>query len=333
LNERNALPRAAAVRRPDRVESASHRRPSATAWQRLLASLQGRRDWRGHAGRRTWLAAKYLVRSLLMPRQHAGYLALIAGDPLLHAYRRRDPRVLERHFHRFINLGWNRRQRLQAISRHYGFMREAMPDALLRAVYGEGKALLGQLTLKDGRKLILSLRPPIVMGCEGELCIQLGDEQGHAFYRLVVSVVDDAPTLVIGCLQGPAGEESRELVRGLTRNMHGLRPKCLMLSLARVLVRQWGIVRLLAVANAAHPLRNPHRRFVADYDTFWQEQQGRAIDGGWFELPLQVERKSEAEVPSQHRSAFRKREALRMAAERILEDALQASPEPRRLCA
>lgn len=279
------------------------------------------------------LAAKYLARSLLMPRRQLDYLALIDGNPLLHAYRRRDPRVLERHFHRFINLGWNRQQRLRALSQHYDFVREAMPAHLLRAVYVEGQALLGQLALKDGRKLILSLRPPIVMGCEGELCIQLGDEQGHALYRVVVSVVDDARTLVIGCLQGPAGEDTRELVRELTRNMHGLRPKCLMLSLARVLVQQWGVTRILAVGNAAHPLRNARRHFVADYDTFWQEQQGRAVDGGWFELPLLAERKSEAEVPSNHRSAFRKREALREQAEHILRDALQVMPERPRLCA
>lgn len=55
-----------------------------------------------------------------------------------------------------------------------------------------------------------------------------------------------------------------------------------------------------------------------------------ALAGGWFELPLQPLRKREAEVPSHHRSAFRKREALRVAAESILLGALGAAPEASR---
>lgn len=84
------------------------------------------------------------------------------------------------------------------------------------------------------------------------------------------------------------------------------------------------------MSNAAHPLRNARRRFVADYDAFWQEQQGWTSGGGWYELPLQPERRSEAEVPSQHRSAFRRREALRAEAQRLLAEALGAAQEPSR---
>ena len=153
------------------------------------------------------------------------------------------------------------------------------------------------------------------------MCIQLGDEFGNPLYRVVVTVIDD-DTLAIGCIQGPVGGAARETVRELTRKLHGMRPRCLMLALARALARHWGLSRLLAVGNAAHPLRNPRRRFVADYDAYWEELQGRAAGDGWYELPLLPLRKTEADVPSQHRSAFRKREALRMEAERLLVDAL-----------
>ena len=300
-----------------------------SAAMHFLRSLRGRHDWRGDAGKRALIAVKYLARCLLMPRQQSGYLAFVEGNPLLRTFRRRDPRMQERHFHRYLNLGWNRHQRLRAIRQHYRHVLAAMPAPLFRAVYAEGAAPLGLLTLKDGSRLILSLRPPIFLGCEGELGIQLSDERCHPLYRIVVTVTDER-TLAIGCIQGPDGSEARDTVRELTRQLHGLRPKCLMLALARVLARHWGLTRVLAVGNAAHPLRNARRRFVADYDAFWQEQQGRAVAGGWYELPLQPERKTEAEVPSQHRSAFRKRETLRMAAERLLIDALGAPWERQR---
>ncbi|GAB3791473.1 VirK/YbjX family protein [Dyella agri] len=297
----------------------------------LFRSLRDRFDWRGDVGKRALLAAKYMARSLLMFRQHTKHLAFIESQPALQAFRRRDPRMLERHLHRYINLSWGRQQRLRAIQQHYRHLLAVMPVPLFRAIYAEGGAPLGLLELKDGSRLILSLRPPIFLGCEGELCIQLADELGNPLYRIVVTVIDEHPTLAIGCIQGPVGATAKEAVRELTRHMHGMRPKCLMLALVQELARHWGMTRLLAVGNAVHPLCNARRRFVADYDAFWQEQQGRAVDGGWYELPVQPERKTVADVPSQHRSAFRKREALRMDAERMLLEALGTPPELHRL--
>ena len=311
------------------AEPPAARRHAAEAIGDLLRSLRGRHDWRGDAKKRTWLAAKYLARCLGMPRRQSAFLALIEREPMLHAFRRRDPRMLERHFHCYIHRGWSRGQRLDAIRQHYAHALAALPEPLFRAVYVEGCAPLGLLTAKDGSRLVLSLRPPIFMGCEGELCIQLGDEYGEPLYRVVVTVID-RDTLAIGCIQGPVGSAARETVRTLTRNLHGLRPRCLMLALAGTLARHWGLSRLLAVGNAGHPLRNPRRRFVADYDAYWEEQQGRVAGDGWYELPLQPQRKGETDVPSQHRSAFRKRETLRMQAERLLVDALGTLPAYRR---
>lgn len=295
----------------------------------FLRSLRGRHDWLGDECMRVLQAAKYLVRSLSMFRQHTGYLAFVEGEPALRAFRCRDPRMQERHFHRYLNLGWSRRQRLQAIRWHYRHALVAMPAPLFRAVYVVGGAPLGPLALKDGGRVVLGLRPPIFLGCEGELGIQLDDELGNLLYRIVVTVIDEH-TLAIGCIQGPAGSGAREAVRELTRQLHGLRPKCLMLALARALARHWELARVLAVGNAAHPLRSVRRRFVADYDAFWREQQGRAVGAGWYDLPLRAEHKTEAEVPSQHRSAFRKREALRVEAERLLVEALGTVPGLRR---
>ncbi|MBD8873947.1 DUF535 family protein [Rhodanobacter sp. DHB23] len=291
----------------------------------LLRSLRGRHDWHGDADKRMFMAAKYVARCLAMFRQQAGFLAFVEREPALQAFRRRDPRMLERHLHRYLHRGWHRGQRLRAIHWHYRHVLAAMPAPLFRAVYVEGAAPLGLLTLKDGGRLILSLRPPIFLGCEGELCIQLGDELGNPLYSIVVTAIGEG-TLAIGCIQGPVGAAARETVRELTRNLHGLRPRCLMLALVRALARHWGMPRLLAVGNLGHPLRNPRRRFVADYDAYWSEQQGRTNGDGWYELPLRAQPRTEADVPSRHRSAFRKREALRMEAERLLIDALGALP-------
>jgi uncharacterized protein VirK/YbjX len=299
-------------------------RPRAIA--NFLGSLRDRTDWSGSTLKRCVKAAKYVARTLCMPLRHGRFLGFVYRNQPMTDYRKRDPRVLERHFHRYINVNWNRRARLLSIQRHYRFTLTRLPPALFKAIYVDGNATLGTITLKDGSPLKVCLRPPICMGSEGELSIELRAADDQLLYRATFSVIDYWPTVVIGCIQGPAGETSKDIVRDLTRNLYGMRPKQLMLSLVYAFARQYGIKRVWAVSNAAHPLRAVRSKFQADYDAFWQEQGGRRVGNGWFILPEEPARKSEAEVASNHRSAFRRREAQRLEAEKLLANALGAFP-------
>jgi len=294
-----------------------------------IASLRERRDWPQQPRARLREAFKYLLRAMSMPLLHTGYLRFMQDNARMYACCRRDPRLLERHLHRFVNDQWRRPDRMRAVLAHYRYALARLPAPLFDAIYVEGGVPLGLLSLKDGSELVLSLRPSIDKGCEGELGIHLEELGGRTLYRIVCTVTDDGHTLAIGCLQGPSGADAREVVRELTKQMHGLRPKQLMLSLACAFARHAGIARVVGIANQAHPLnRRRAGQFQADYDAFWTEQHGVAeAGGGWFALPAEPPRKSEADVPSSHRAAFRRREALRLAAERVLVAALgRAAP-------
>ncbi|RUL73082.1 VirK/YbjX family protein [Dyella choica] len=293
----------------------------------LLDSLRHRQDWTGPWYKRGVTALKYVARSLCLAAQHQRFLALIAADPVMRAYRRRDPRLLERHMHRYVNAHWHRRDRLSYLLQHYRFAKAHLPSGLYELVYAQGHASLGSLVAKDGSLLTLCLRPPIYKGCEGELCLQLCDANEVPLYSIVFTIADEQPTLMIGCLQGPKGENARDVVRELTRNLHGMRPKQLMLSLVYTFAQRYGIERVVAISNEAHPLRRSGRPLFSDYDAFWDEQRGQRIGGGWYALPTSLTHKSEAEVPSNHRAAFRRREALRRDAEQLLVNAL-AQPLP-----
>jgi uncharacterized protein len=294
----------------------------------MLFSLRDRADWSGPWYKRGLTALKYIARSACMPARQARFLSFVAAHPQMRVYRQRDPRLLERHMHRYINVRWHRRQRLEQVHQHYRFALTHLPHGLFDLVYGLGHARLGSLTAKDGTLLTLCMRPPILKGCEGELCLQLCDGQGDVLYSIVFTVSDETPAVMIGCLQGPRGKDARERVRALTRNMYGMRPKQLMLSLVYAFARHYGIKTLRAISNDAHPLRRSGRALHSDYDAFWAEQHGQPAEGGWYVLPPTQVHKSEAEVPSNHRSAFRRREALRLQAERLLIQSLQ-QPVPR----
>ncbi|MBB5940485.1 MULTISPECIES: VirK/YbjX family protein [Xanthomonas] len=296
-------------------------------WPLFLASFQGRTDWHGNRLQRGIKAAKYLLRALSMPTEHGRFLDALRRDPRMRGYAERDPRLLERHLHRFVNTRWSSAERLRHLRQHYRLMLDRLPAALFDAIYRQGQADLGTLPLQDGSALTLSLLPPAPMSCEGELWLQLSDTARRPLYRLVLTVTsDDAhPTVLIGCLQGPSGGDARDVVRTLTKQMHGLRPKQLMLALAYAFAERIGARGIRAIGNAAHPLQRKRQVFLADYDAFWTEQGAAPGADGWFELPPTPPRKSVADVPSQHRSAFRRREALRAHAEGLLAAALPAT--------
>ncbi|WP_019464455.1 VirK/YbjX family protein [Dyella japonica] len=292
--------------------------PGLQVWWR---SLRSRPDWEGHAGQRALMAAKYVVRALGMPLRHHGYLSFLGSHPLLRACLACDPRLQERHQHRFVNRRWHREDRLQALKAHYRLLLERWSAELFEAVYVQGRATLGALTLKDGSEVRLHLRPPAHMTCEGELAIELTDAHDRTLYRLVMTLIDD-DTLAIGCIQGPAGVHGRETVRELTRNMHGMRPKQLMLVLAYAFAGQCGLRRILAVGNAAHPLLGRSRMF-SDYDAYWLEQGGVLVEDGWFLLPASLHHRTEVEVESKRRALFRRRAELRWEAVKLLNDVLR----------
>jgi uncharacterized protein len=293
----------------------------------MRRSLRDRWDWRGAWHKRGASAIKYVMRSACMPIRHGRFLEFVFANPQMVAYQQRDPRLLERHMHRYVNARWHRRQRLENLHQHYRFALAHLPSGLFDLVYGLGHASLGSFIAKDGTLLTLCMRPPIFMGCEGELCLQLCDGSENPLYSVVFSIVGERrPRIVIGCLQGPNGDDAREVVRNLTRNLHGMRPKQLMLSLVYAFARRYGIREIDAISNDAHPLRRTGRPVLSDYDAFWEEQQGRVMTGGWYALPSSQSHKSEADVPSNHRSAFRRREALRREVEQRVMDALGDLP-------
>ncbi|WP_157956493.1 DUF535 family protein [Dyella sp. C11] len=275
-------------------------------------------------GQRMWMGMKYAARALGSPVRHHAYLSFLDSHPLLRACVMHDPRLQERYQHRFVNRRWHRTDRLGALQSHYRLLLERWPPALFEAVYAQGNAMLGTLHLRDGSRLRLRMRPSIAMGCEGELAIELTDAQDVMLYRMVMTLVDD-DTLAIGCMQGPNGVDARERVRELTRNMHGMRPKHLLLVLAYAFAGQCGLRRIVAVGNVAHPLQGRTRLF-SDYDAYWMEQGGMLTAEGWFALPNALHHRREEEWESKRRAQFRRRADLRWEAVQMLNEAMRPVP-------
>jgi uncharacterized protein VirK/YbjX len=279
----------------------------------LLHSLRGRRDWRGSLPKRFFGAAKYVVRSLWMARRQAHWLSFLFGSVPTRLLAIRDPRLYERPQHHYISRRLSGASRFEIIESHYRFVASAFPARLMRSVYVRGQVSLGRLPLKDGSEVECRLSIPTGRSREGELALYLVRADGTALSSMIFTVAANGLSLLIGCIQGAAGDLGRDAVRDFTKQSFGLRPKNLLLSMLYALADATRIDQVFGVSNTAHPFAGSGK-IKADYDSFWQECGGVLSDDGFYYLPSREPVRDEALVESKHRSTFRKREALRLQA-------------------
>jgi uncharacterized protein VirK/YbjX len=290
--------------------------------KRFVRSLPARVRHRGLTG-----AIKYSVRGLLHWRRHAAWLAFVEKNAPMAQVAQKDPPLIERHQHRFISLRMGPGERLAALASHYAVVLRCFPPVLVRELYVGREVRLGALPLRDGTMVDVVLKAPALRGREGELGIYLADEHGLHLSYAVITFADDGRTVLIGCMQGATADAGREAVRDLTRRSHGLRPKNLLLSMIHAVAARVGAERIRAVSNAVHPFAGMADKIKADYDSFWLENGGVRGEAGMFDLPATEPVRDIARVESKHRSAFRKREALRLDACALLGTALGAPRE------
>jgi uncharacterized protein VirK/YbjX len=277
---------------------------------RFARSLRGRAGWHSTRVRGIGAAATYIVRCIARWREHDAWLAFLESRPM--AGITSIDRVLpERYQHRYISLAWNTSQRLHALRGHYEFALARFPRPLFHTLYRERQVLLGKLRLRDGGQLSLILKAPFRRSREGEMSLSLTDENGLQISYATIAFIDGGRTIVIGCMQGAANNAGRDVVRELTRQCHGLRPKNLLLSMVRALAEAFGVERVIGIGNAAHVFAGIPDKVKADYDAFWVEAGGVPAEDGFYELPPREPARCASEVESKRRAEFRRREALR----------------------
>ncbi|MBR1421742.1 MAG: DUF535 domain-containing protein [Selenomonadaceae bacterium] len=122
---------------------------------------------------------------------------------------------------------------------------------------------------------------------------------------------DKSIALWIGALQGPNVEDSKELVKKITKECHGYRTKNLILHCIQEFARSLGIEKIYAVTNEGYYANNHirlDRKLKTSFSDFWLEAGGNPTDDPrFFELPLIEHRKTMEEVPTRKRAVYRRR--------------------------
>ena len=148
---------------------------------------------------------------------------------------------------------------------------------------------------------------------EGDLVIGLVNlDTGVALFTLAFSITrfETGPKeILIGGLQGNKRANDKDLVISLTRGLHGLRPKALLLFVLQQLAAIWGISRLRAVSDDLHIYRHWQKRkhVAASYDEWWIESGGHRAGDGMFDLPVTFVPRETSTLKVNKRQMYRRR--------------------------
>jgi uncharacterized protein VirK/YbjX len=255
-------------------------------------------------------ALKLALRARLYPRATRDWLQLLNADQRLAELVRARPRLVCKIYRPYLSKTRGCGQRVALLRQHYGFVfGQGLGPLTLQAA--RGAVLLAGLDGKSGLPYQLWLRAVEPMEREGELVLQL--TQGASLvYSCAFSFFqgERGMALGVGCMQGPKGEHGLQLIKDATRELHGLRPKNLMVKLLGQIGHDYGCAELRLVGNANRPVCGATRqgKVRADYDGLWLELEAeRRADGDWQLACAAIAAPDLAALPSKKRSEARKR--------------------------
>jgi uncharacterized protein VirK/YbjX len=253
---------------------------------------------------------KLSVRAAVHRRATLGWLELLNSHPLFADLVKARPRLLYKIYRPYLSNTMPIDDRLALLREHYRHIfRHGLGPLTVQAA--RGAVTLARVEGKSGLPYQLQLRAIEPMEREGELVLQLLQAE-QLVYSCAFSFVhnETGMALGIGCMQGPRGEHGLQLIKDATRELHGLRPKNLMLKLLSQFAHNHGCATLQLVSNANRVVCGATRqgKVHADYDTLWQELGAVVRADGDFQLASEAICEPDlAAIASKKRSEARKR--------------------------
>lgn len=245
-------------------------------------------DCHGLGWLREWL--KLHGRAFLHRQATRDWLWQLAAQPLMRDLLRLRPRLMKKIYRPYFSASLSHAQRIALLRTHYRHLSLHGLGSLARRA-ARGPVQLGSVSGKSGQVYALQLSAVDVMEREGELALQLLDGAG-VLYSVAFCFLQEGTAIHIGIggLQGPNQACRLERVHRATRDLHGLRPKNLMVRLVAQWGREHGCAGMILVGNRNRTVHNAIRRgkVHADYDALWCEFDAVARSDGNYALPCHL---------------------------------------------
>ena len=186
--------------------------------------------------------------------------------------------------------GWNPRTRLARIRDHYAVVKEigGMID-----FPPNGKIALLDLSDIAERLNVIVDQPAWVLR-EGQLALSLFLTDIR-IYTLVFSLFhhNNGIAAFVGSIQGRDAEGALEEYRELTKALHGIHPRNLLIKIFQMLCAELGIKHIFAVSDEYRHHRDrqyfgepPKEKFHSNYNEIWEERGAARIHPMFYELAV-----------------------------------------------
>lgn len=287
--------------------------------------------------RRVRETIKLSARAMLHRQAVDGWLQLLNSSPLFSDLVADHPRMIYKIFRPYFSNTMDHAARLNLLSEHYRFiLRQGL--GALTALASKDPVVLARVTGKGGLPYHIQLSAVEPMEREGELVLQLvasqhQDQEQILVYSCAFSFHQGERGMVlgVGCMQGPRGDHGLQVIKDATRELHGLRPKNMMVKLLGQIGDALGCSELRLVGNANRTVCRSVRqgKVHADYDALWQELDATVRADGDYRLPCEPLAEPDlAEIASKKRSEARKRHETLATLADAMTASLRAARQP-----
>lgn len=204
---------------------------------------------------------------------------------------------------KFCDNRFSKKQRLEAIISSLSMAENKFGRELSSKLVEQKTILLAPLTEDLSLYLNLNKIDPF----EGFFSLNIRNKADLNVYDASFTFLQPN-LLLIASIQGPKGENAKELVKSVTKALFGTRPMFLLVHAFKILA-QCLDCELVGISHK-HQAKyrfNDHSRLLFNYDHFWQEHEGILNDRTYWKLPLEIKRKPLEEIETKKRSLYRKR--------------------------
>jgi uncharacterized protein len=224
-----------------------------------------------------------------------------------------NPEILEKPLKPYLCVNWTSAERVKHLTEHYQFIAQTFGRHSNSVLSCVGITILEFDSLTDAKYRVQLYRGA---SREGSMGIRLVNNKNQSIYSLACNISgNDVKTMHIGMLQGPAEslENRHLLIKELTKSLHGLRTKSLLIEMALMLSRVLGISEIKAISNKGHIYQairyiGSKRGSVSfNYDGLWEEFSATQLDRYFFSLPIFPVRKDPLTLKKSKRKMYTKR--------------------------
>lgn len=261
--------------------------------------------------------AKYILRSMLMPKSTFKVLGFLAKNPHVNRLIARQPSLPYKVQRPYLRANLNARDKAQSICEGSRLIISSLKNSILKKIYAKDGLQLASIEGKNG-DYVVKIGMENKFSREGELVLTLQTSEKITLASCAFGFVfeNNQPCLFIGAMQGGEKLCTPELIKEATKSCYGLFPKRVLIESVCVMADKFQCAKILAVSNETHIFQSGRYKkrkssvMLADYNGFWESLAGQRNKRNDYELPLTIKRKDIEEVTSKKRSEYRKRYLL-----------------------